>query len=181
MERAQSMDLYADEPWLDEIEPHPTGFDWLGPEPDSWASRAEDTPFDPSMTLADAAATAAVLGLPLTNKPVVNAAMNTIVAGLISLAAAGGAEWLHYSRCDHHYCGLKRYAPPFHRRKVVIEAVERLQAAGLIEHQQTKPSPNARYRSRVRATDVFCARLGSLPASSTTGKYARTPRSWPSL
>ena len=51
--------------------------------------------------------------------------------------------------------------------RVMIEAVDRMQGAGLIEHQQTRPSPRARYRSRFRPTEALRARIWELPTAAT--------------
>jgi hypothetical protein len=127
----------------------------------------QDKPFQPWLTLSDPAGMAAGLGLPLCANALVDDAICALVAGLIALEQMGHAEWLFYSRDDHHYVGLGRNVPRFYRRKVVIEAVDRLADAGLVEHCKTNPSPRARYRSRIRATPALRARIGTLPAAAT--------------
>lgn len=146
----------------------PTDAEWAAEESARWHPRTHDRPFDPSLTLAAATSIIAALGIHADRKQAANAAMHAIIAGLISLERSGEANWLFYSRDDQHYCGLRRYVPQFYRRKTMIRAVDRLQAAGLIEHEQTKPSPSARYRSRLRATQPLRELLTALPASSIT-------------
>jgi hypothetical protein len=48
----------------------------------------------------------------------------------------------------------------------MIKAVDRLEDAGLIVHQQTRPSPCALYRSRIRPTDRLRALICHLPVAA---------------
>jgi hypothetical protein len=79
----------------------------------------------------------------------------------------GEAEWLFYARDNNHYSRVRRYVPDFYRPRVMIEAVNRLQSVGLIEHQQTRQSPRARYRSRFRPTRALRASICELPTAAT--------------
>ena len=169
-------DLFSSyEPQLDHIDIayrlDPTEVDCGDEEPARWNGckglSRQDKPFQPWLTLSDPAGTAAGLGLPLGPKLLVDDAIYALVAGLIALEQMDHEEWLFYSRDDHHYAGLGRNAPKFYRRKVVIEAVDRLADAGLIEHGKTNPSPRARFRSRIRATPALRARISTLPAAAT--------------
>jgi hypothetical protein len=56
--------------------------------------------------------------------------------------------------------------PPRHYTLAnVLAAIDSLEAAGLIEHHKTAPSPTAKYRSRVRASKSQLHRLG-LPSAA---------------
>jgi len=129
--------------------------------------RGDDKPFQPCLTLVDPHAMMATLDLPPCSDALVNAAIPALVANLVSLVQLGEAVWLFYARDNNHYARVRRYVPDFYRRRVMIEAVDRLQSAGLIEHQQTKPSPLARYRSRLRPTKALRARICELPTTAT--------------
>jgi hypothetical protein len=48
----------------------------------------------------------------------------------------------------------------------MIAAVEHLEAAGLIDHQRTRPSPAACFRSRLRATERLRQHIRRLPAAA---------------
>lgn len=121
--------------------------------------RPDEIPYRPALRL-QSAATLALL------PPVAHArgqeAMAAIVANLLELQHQRDGRWLFYSRDANHYVGLTRYAPAHHRRRTVIAAVEALEAAGLIEHEPTAPSPFARLRSRLRATPALEAAIAEL-------------------
>jgi hypothetical protein len=70
-------------------------------------------------------------------------------------AEAQCSSWLFYSRDRDHYAEIARAVPlrpDFYNLNTMTAAVEILEAAGLIEHWKTAPSPQARHRSRFRAT-----------------------------
>src|SRR5262245_54943742 len=125
--------------------PHPVDFEWAHEDHAGLGLRSCDKPFQPCLTLVDAHAMSATLGLPSCSDALVNAAISGIAANLVSLVQVGEAEWLFYPRDHNHYALVRRYVPDFYRRRVMIDALDRLQDAGLIEHQPTRPSPRARY------------------------------------
>jgi hypothetical protein len=129
--------------------------------------RRDDKPFQPCLTLVDPQGMAGAIDSPLCSDALVNAAISALVANLISLVQLGEAEWLFYARDTTHYSKVRRYVPDFYRLRVMIEAVDRLQSAGLIEHQQTRPSPSARYRSRIRPTEALRASICEVPMAAT--------------
>jgi hypothetical protein len=147
--------------------PHPVDFEWAHEDRAGPGLRNCDKPFQPCLTLVDPQAMTATLGLPTSSHPLVNAAISALVANLVSLVQAGEAEWLFYSRDNDHFSLVRRYVPDFYRRRVMIDGVDCLQDAGLIEHRQTRPSPRARYRSRLRPTEALRARICELPTTAT--------------
>ena len=132
--------------------------------------REEDSPFQPNLTLSGPAQ--AAIGLPSAPSPAVTDAMASFVANLWELPARG-AEWVFYSRDKDHYSNLSRYVPEYYRRLTLITAVEILQRDGLVEHQRTKPSPFAVYRSRLCPTEQLLARTAGL--SGVTEYQERQP------
>jgi hypothetical protein len=147
--------------------PHSVEFEWVHEDPARPGLRRDDKPFQPCLTLAYLHAMTAILGLPSGSDALVNAAISALVANLVSLVQVGEAEWLFYARDRAHYSLVRRYVPDFYRRRVMIEAVACLQSEGLIDHQQTRPSPRARYRSRLRPTETLRARICELPTTAT--------------
>ena len=130
------------------------------------AHRLEDTPFRPCLFLQDATGMSAQLALRPHPDRRVNEARSAMLAALAALEQTDGAKWLFYSRDNNHYVAARRYAPQYYRRWVLIEAIESLEAVGLVEHQRTKPSPTACYRSRVRATERLRAQIRVLTAAA---------------
>jgi hypothetical protein len=130
--------------------------------------RCEDKPLQACLNLADPAAMTAALRLPLSTTPAVNAAICAIAANLVCLEQIGNAQWLFYSRDNNHFAQMRHYVPSFYRRPTMIAAVDQLERGGLIIHQQTKPSPRAAYRSRLRPTEELRIRIRALPATATS-------------
>jgi hypothetical protein len=158
------------EPLLNDVDatkPNPVDFEWAREYPASPGLRRDDKPFQPCLTLVDPQGMAGVIDLPLCPDALVNTAIYALVANLSSLVQVGEAEWLFYARDTTHYSKVRRYVPDFYRLRVMIEAVDRLQSAGLIEHQQTRPSPHARYRSPIRPTEALRASVCELPTAAT--------------
>ena len=129
--------------------------------------RCEDKPFRPCLTLPDPDGVRTTLGFPACANPAIRAAMYALIANLIWLVQMAEADWIFYSRDNDHYAGLGRYVPKFYRRKVMVDAVARLEDAGLIVHQQTRPSRCALYRSRIQPTHALHGRICTLSAAST--------------
>jgi hypothetical protein len=109
----------------------------------------------------------AALRLPSSATPDINAAICAIAANLVCLEQIGHERWLFYSRDNNHFAQVRRYVPSFYRRPTMIAAVDQLERAGLIVHQQTKPSPRAAYRSRLRPTEKRLVRPGVLAAATS--------------
>ena len=130
--------------------------------------RCEDKPFQASLSLVDPAAMTAALRLPLSATPDINAAICAIAANLVCLEQIGHERWLFYSRDNNHFAQMRRYVPSFYRRPTMIAAVDQLERAGLIVHQQTRPSPRAAYRSRLRPTEELRVRIRGLTAVATS-------------
>jgi hypothetical protein len=159
------------EPLIDDVDAtyrhHPVDFERAHEDPIGPGLRRDDKPFQPCLTLVDSHAMTAILGLPSTSDALVSAAISALVANIASLVQMGDAQWLFYARDNNHYSRVRWYVPDFYRLRVVIEAVGRLQSAGLIEHQRTKPSPRARYRSRLRPVEGLRATICKLPTTAT--------------
>jgi hypothetical protein len=147
--------------------PHPVDFEWAHEHYTGPGLRSCDKPFQPCLTLVDPHAMTATLGLPSSSDALVNGAISALVANMASLVQVGESEWLFYARDNNHYSRVRWYVPDFYRLRVMIKAVDQLQYAGLIEHQRTKPSPRARYRSRLRPTEALRARICELPMTAT--------------
>src|SRR5262245_30858667 len=172
MERVRIMDFnFVYEPLINEVDEacscHPVDLDWAREGLTGPGLRRDDKPFQPCLTLVDPHAMMATLDLPQCSDATVNAAISALVANLVSILQLGEAQWLFYARDNNHYSRVRRYVPEFYRPRVMFEAVDRLQSAGLIEHQKTRPSPRARYRSRLRPTKALRARTCELPTTAT--------------
>jgi hypothetical protein len=124
--------------------------------------RVEDKPFNPSLSLRDAEGLMTAWGLPKCINHLVHQAAQSLLANLMKNAQTGNAECVFYARDINHYTGLNRYHPRFYRRWNIVAAVEYLEREGLIEHERTRPSPSARYRSRVRASARLLALMPRL-------------------
>ena len=84
----------------------------------------------------------------------ISAALSALLANAM-YAEAQGSSCVSYSRDRDHYGEIARAVPlrpDFYNLNTMTAAVEILEAAGLIEHWKTAPSPQARHRSRFRAT-----------------------------
>src|SRR5262249_34937092 len=106
--------------------PHPVDFEWAHEDRAGLGLRNCDKPFQPCLTLVDPQAMTVTLGLPSVSEALVDAAISGIVANLVSLVQVGEAEWLFYPRDHNHYALVRRYVPDFYRRRVMIDAVDRL-------------------------------------------------------
>jgi hypothetical protein len=129
--------------------------------------RSEDRPFQPSLVLRDPEAAEAAVGLDMPVTEAIHQARRALLANLV-VATHEGPEWIFYSRDNDHYAGLRRYVPPFYRRRYVVDAVQTLEDTKLIEHERTKPSRSSTHRSRVRASTRLRSILASLDAGATT-------------
>src|SRR5262245_28968358 len=168
MERVRIMDFnFVYEPFINEVDDasscHPVDLDWAREGLTCPGLRRGDKPFQPCLTLVDPHSMMATLDLAQCSDAMINAAISALVANLVPIVQLGEAAWLFYARDNNHYSRVRRYVPEFYRPRIMIEAVACLQSAGLIEHQQTMPSPRARYRSRLRPTEALRARICELP------------------
>src|SRR5262245_22386675 len=115
----------------------------------SCGARAEDHPYRPRLQLEDPHAVEKVLRLDHAGPLLTLEARRALLANLLTLPALG---WLFYSRDTNCYVGKLRYAPRHFRRAHVVEAVDQLVMACVVEHERTAPSRFARLRSRIRLT-----------------------------
>jgi hypothetical protein len=125
------------------IDPSARGHDWAA---DPWAGSAhkgllpDEFPFRPDLMWL--AAGDVVAALALSAPPAgVTTALSALIANLAYLALRGSGVWLFYSRDRNHYAGAGPYCPPYYTRTNMVRAVALLEAAGLIEHWKTAPSP----------------------------------------
>ena len=133
-----------------------------------------DRPLDPSLGFRDSEVVEGMLGLPPVPCDPTRQMRATSVANLMVASQVSGEKWVFYSRDRNHYSStvVRRYAPPWYTHRNVLNAVASLEAAGIIAHDRTAPSPFAKFRSRLRATTDFALRLRQLGA----GHLKRTPR-----
>lgn len=95
----------------------------------------------------------------------------SLVANLMYTALHETETWVFYSRDKNHYAAharIRRYRPSFYTWRKVTHAVAALEDAGLIEHRKTAPSPQAKYRSRIRAKPVLIGQLSPLHVTDFT-------------
>ncbi|MGE0054499.1 MAG: hypothetical protein AB7S74_09845 [Hyphomicrobium sp.] len=123
---------------------------------------AEEVPFRTDLSLLQAQMVAAHLGLAdaLVRK---NCAQNAILANVLYVHAQCAGNRVFYSRDRNFYAEIdSRYAPPFYTYSRMLEGVAELEAAGLIESIKTSPSPVAKYRSRIRASDMLLGKTAEI-------------------
>lgn len=58
--------------------------------------------------------------------------------------------YIFYPRDHNHFARTRRYNPRYYSARNMKWAVDTLEETGLIEHQRTRPSPDAMYRSTLR-------------------------------
>ena len=124
--------------------------DLLPPGWRPFPSRPNDIPFDCRMILCEQYAE--VFGVGQENKELLDRAVRSILANLVLLA---DDQWCFYSRDHNYYANHRRYMPRFYSYSWMVRAIEVLKQAGLVEDQVTLPSPQAKYRSRLRPTAKF--------------------------
>ena len=133
--------------------------DLLPPGWSCFSARHEDRPFDSRLTLFEERESS--FGLTPCIKAKGRDARLCVLANLVCLRED---QWSFYSRDNNHYAGLGRYAPGCCRRRWICGAVDELTMAGLIEDERTRPSPSARYRSRMQPTARFWSLASTIPA-----------------
>lgn len=86
----------------------------------------------------------------------VRRARGAVIANAIYAFAWSPDTWVFYSRDRNHYAEqARRYSPSYYTYENMMRAVASLEAAGLIEHKRTSPSPSAMCRSRIRAAGAL--------------------------
>ena len=139
--------------------PSDSRVDLLPPGWSCFTSRREDRPFDSRLTLCEQHELS--FGLTPCIKEKGRDARLCVLANLVCLRED---QRCFYSRDSNHYARLGRYAPGCCRRRWICGAVDELTKAGLIEDERTKPSPSARYRSRIQPTARFWSLASTIPA-----------------
>ena len=126
-------------------------------------SRPSDVPLHPGVSLSTSLEDVFDLGPGRSQR--LCEARRCILGNLLSLAAM--EQWIFYSRDNNHYasCG-GRYVPKYYQRSWIVGAIDQLQSADLVHHEKTRPSPSARYRSRIRPTDRFFCLASAIPESA---------------
>jgi hypothetical protein len=99
---------------------------------------------------------------------------NAIIIEVKTASYTWGAEWLAISGDRNAYAGLHRFIRPFGSYRTVTRAVRSLVETELIEKCQTRPSPNARYRSTIRAGRKL-RRTGPLWHTSELTRHIHEP------
>ena len=126
--------------------------------------RVNEVPYRPHLRLRQDTDVLDRLGLKLSAQGTRQACLS-LVANLMYAALRERAAWVFYSRDRNHYAAhaqMRRYRPAFYSWHNIMQAVDVLERAGLIDHRKTVPSPQAIYRSRIRAKPELIARLDLL-------------------
>ena len=84
---------------------------------------------------------------------------NALIGNLVLCSWESPDQIVHYSRDNNHYANTRNYHPSWYTRRKVVWAVESLVEAGLAEDFKTAPSATAMFRSRVKPTPKFIARI----------------------
>ena len=100
--------------------------------------------------------------LPRTANPEVADAVHALLANFLEQLRTATGAWIFYSCDNNHYIGLRRYVPDYYRRDAMLAGVDCLTHAGLVIHERTRPSPLARYRSRLSATSILLNALAKV-------------------
>ena len=120
-----------------------------------------EVPLRWSLTLSDRSSLEQDLNLLPVESPKFDLARRMLLANLLG-AHGGGCQIVFYSRDHNHYARVRSYAPPYYRYATVLAAIDQLDAAGLIVHRQTRPSPRAKQRSCMWPTQALANRLQSI-------------------
>ena len=112
-----------------------------------------EVPLRWSLMLSDRSSLDRDLNLPPVESPRFDLARRMLLANL--LEAHDGGLGVFYSRDHNHYARVRSYAPTCYLYATVLAAVEQIEAAGLIVHRQTRPSPRATQRSCVWPTQAL--------------------------
>lgn len=81
------------------------------------------------------------------------AVRNALIAAVLISAWRNPDAWLAYPRDKNWYACAKRYFGPLGSYAATMWAVATLAAASLIDHRKTRPGPNSKARSRLRASE----------------------------
>jgi hypothetical protein len=110
---------------------------------------APEFPFDPNLMPIETHDPERRLGLPPAPSKGHREMRRAMLANL-ALAGMHNAEArVHYSRDTAHYARVRRWVPKSYTRTVVLAVVDELTAAGIVAHEQVRPSPQATRRSTV--------------------------------
>jgi hypothetical protein len=124
--------------------------------------RPEDRPFQPSLSIAGDVEL--LLDLAPAQSVPARAMRLAVIANALDAAHVGDGRWTFYSRDRTHYALRRRFSPPGYTRTAVVAAVEALASKDFLEHQRTRPSPAAEFRSRFRAAPALIERLADVAA-----------------
>lgn len=141
------------------------------PPVDPWHDRADrgrlanEVPFRPDLRLKGMQGLAERLALPVL-EGAAGEARRVMLANVVYAAARGPETWVFYSRDWNFYADLPdtRASGSFFALVPMRRAVQSLEAAELVEHRRTRPSPSAEFRSRLRAAPPLIRELGPLRA-----------------
>jgi hypothetical protein len=125
----------------------------------------DERPFHALLTASDGPATLTCLGIAFPRSDAI-AQMTVALAVNAWLASLEARPGVFYSRDRNHYSPRRPYWPFSYTLSAVVEAVALLEAAELVEHRRTLPSPRAKRRSMISATPRLVERLsGPAPVS----------------
>ena len=124
--------------------------------------RPEDRPFQPSLSITGDVER--LLDLAPAQSVHARAMRLAVIANALDAAHVGDGRWTFYSRDSNHYPLRRRSSPPGYTRTAVVAAVEALAAKDFLEHERTRPSPAAEFRSRYRAAPALIERLADVAA-----------------
>ena len=112
-----------------------------------------DRAFDLDMRLSPHRNPVEELGLGPDLKPAQREAANIILANLVFVGWSDPRRWTFFFARSHFYSLNKRYRTPALSYTHVTNVIDILKGSGLIEEERAAPSPNGKYRSRMRLID----------------------------
>jgi hypothetical protein len=134
------------------MSPSATGVDRSG-------LRRDDVPLQTSLTMQNAGAVEQLLPLSPALSSAVQAMRLCLIANALDATYRGSAKWVFYPRDANVFARRSRNWPAWYTRTATVAAIDSLIAAGYLQHEQTRPSPVAAFRSRFRATLTLLQRL----------------------
>jgi hypothetical protein len=121
--------------------------------------RREDVPLQTSLTMQNAGAIEQLLALSPAPSSAVQAMRICLIANALDAMYRGPAKWVFYPRDANVFARRSRNWPAWFTRSTTVAAIDSLIVAGCLQHEQTRPSPVATFRSRFRATQMLMQRL----------------------
>lgn len=117
-------------------------------------SRRNDKAFNPNIALKENSEIdmGVQLGLRLAPNQRKLLARNSVLLNVIA-STWTGTGWVYYSRDHDHYAKVNIYFPKFYSARNIKWVVDNLENSQLIKHEKTRPSKDAEFRSRIRATE----------------------------